>query len=240
MEVPEPLVVGAVTGAVHVEQGDDQSGLAVIPPDAAGRLDVFGRGDRLAHDHHQAKARDVEPDRDHVGRDRAVDPARIAVRGFKPAPGTGDLICRHPAGELDHLVEPVAAGEQAGVASGPDAPSIDRQGALDLFLDDPPGTAELAQAVEVAEDGHVGIGGVVGVPVRPRFKVGLLGRTHQGKPNPAHHDLGTDPGGGDAKILACRHGLLGDGPGEEGVAAVGTRWREDPGICPAEQRLHLR
>ena len=85
----------------------------------------------------------------------------------------------------------------------------------------PPRAAQLAQAVEVAEQRHVGVGGVRRVPVAAGVAVGALGGAHQGEPGLAHQDLRIAALGGDAEIEAG--GGLGerDGAGEEGIAPVG-------------------
>ena len=74
MEQPELLVVGAVARLVQVEHASPPGpGLSASPADAAGGLDVLGRGLRLTLNEHQAEAGDVEADRDHVGGERHVD-----------------------------------------------------------------------------------------------------------------------------------------------------------------------
>jgi hypothetical protein len=50
----EALVVGAVAGAVDVEEGDDEARALLVAADAAGRLDVLGGGLGLAEDDHEA------------------------------------------------------------------------------------------------------------------------------------------------------------------------------------------
>ena len=87
----EALVVRPVARLMNVEDGDGQAGLFVIAADAAGGLDILGAGLRLAENHHEPEADDVEADRDHVGRDGHVDAVFLAVSEGKPSLGLGNL-----------------------------------------------------------------------------------------------------------------------------------------------------
>jgi hypothetical protein len=76
----EALVVGAVAGAVDVEEGDDEARALLVAADAAGRLDVLGGGLGLAEHDHEAEAGDVEADRDHVGGEGTTSTRSLAVK----------------------------------------------------------------------------------------------------------------------------------------------------------------
>ena len=106
----------------------------------------------------------------------------------------GDPVGGHPRGELDDLGEGLAVAEEPLVFADPPAQAVALEGVPDFFFENPPGAAELAQAVEVAEHGHVGIGGVVAVALAGRpdpagVAIGALGRAHDGEERPAHHHL---------------------------------------------------
>ena len=99
--VAEPVVVRSVPRLVHVQQRDDQSRTVVRPSDAARRLDVLGVHLRLAEHQHQSQARDVETDRDHVRRQRAVDAVvSIVEQAFEPPPRRRHLVGRHASARL--------------------------------------------------------------------------------------------------------------------------------------------
>ncbi len=73
MELAELLKVHSVARLVHVEHNNHQAGAIVITANPARCLDVFGCGLRLALNQHQAKSRDIQSDRNHVGGKRHVD-----------------------------------------------------------------------------------------------------------------------------------------------------------------------
>ena len=235
----EPLEVRAVARPVDVEQRHDQAGPVGVAADAARRLDVLGAGLGLAEHDHQAQPGDVEADRDHVGGDRHVHPVLLVEPQGQPALRLGDLVGGHAGGQLDDLVGDRPVGEEPLLLADPLAVGVAGEPGVDLVLDDPPAAAQLAQAVEVAEQRHVGVGGVVGVLLAAVGVVGLLGGPEQGQIGPQHHDLEAAPLGGEPQIepgvaLAGRMGL-----GEERVAAVGTRRREDIDLPAVEQGLDL-
>ena len=160
--VPEALVVGAVARLVDVEQRHDEPGPLVVAADAARRLDVLGVRLGLAEHDHQPEPRDVETDRDHVGRDRAVHALLDLVeRRLESAPRLGHLVGRHARGQLDHLGEGLAVLKEPGLLADPLARAVALDRVLDLLLENPARAAQLAQAVEVAEHRHVRVGGIL-------------------------------------------------------------------------------
>jgi len=76
----EPLEVRTIARTMDVEQGDHEAGLFGVASDTAGRLDVFSRRLRLTEHHHQPETRDVQADRNHVGRQRDVDVLIVGKR----------------------------------------------------------------------------------------------------------------------------------------------------------------
>ena len=106
-----------------------------------------------------------------------------------------------------------------------------------FILDQPSCTAQFPQAVEVPEQRHVRIGGVrrVGLPLY----VGRLPRGKERQVSSQHDDLGTAPLSRNADVqagvaLLCRVRF-----GEERIATVRTRWREDVDVPMVEQRPNL-
>ena len=113
MVVPEALVVGAVPRLVDVEQRHDEPRPLVVATDAARGLDVLGVRLRLAEHDHQPEPRDVEADRDHVGRDRAVHALLDVVEAQRqPPPRLGHLVGGHARGQLHDLRERLAVLEE--------------------------------------------------------------------------------------------------------------------------------
>ncbi len=87
----EPLIVGAVAGLVDVEQRHDQAGAVGVTANAAGGLDVFGAGFRLAQHDHEAKPDDVQADGNHVGGQGDVHAFVLVERQGQAALGGGDI-----------------------------------------------------------------------------------------------------------------------------------------------------
>ena len=239
MVVAEPLVVGAVPGLVCVQQGDHQPRPLIVPPHPAGGLDVLGMGLRLALNHHQPQPRNVQAHGDHVGGDGAIDPLLLVEGAFQPLPRFGHLVGGDAGGQLQHLGKGAAVLEQAPRFADALALAVLLEGVLHLLLQNAPGAAEFAQAVEVAEHGHVRVGGVVLVLVPAGFPKGPLRRAHQRQPDLAHDQFGAASRGGDAEIAAPRGFLQRQGEGKEGIPPVRPRRWEDLGLRPAEQGLNL-
>ena len=237
--VTETLVVGAVTRLMDVQQGDDKARPAFVASDPAGRLDVLGVRLGLAEHDHQPEPGDIQTDRDHVGRDRAVHALPLVEGALQAAARLRDLVRRDARGQLHHLRECLAVLEEAAPLT--DAPTlpVPPGGILNFLFEDPAGAAELAQAVEVAEHGHVRVGGVHLVSVPARVAVGLLGRAHQRKPHPAHHRLRVPARAGNTEIQTPGRRLRRLRLGEEGVPPAWAGRREHLGVRPPEQRLDL-
>ena len=71
----------------------------MVATDAAGRLDVFRGGFWLALHDHQPEARDVETNRDHVGREGDIDGFGIPTKdGLEALLRFRDLIGRDARG----------------------------------------------------------------------------------------------------------------------------------------------
>ncbi len=175
--VAEALVVRAVARLVDVEERDDEPGPLVVAADAARRLDVLGVRLRLTEHDHQPEPRDVEADRDHVRRDGAVDALLDVVEANpQPPPRLGHLVGGHARGQLHDLREVLAVLEEPALFADPLAAAVGLDRVLNLFLEDPPRPAQLAQAVEVAEHRHVRVGGVLVVLVAARVAVGSARR----------------------------------------------------------------
>ncbi len=240
MIVAEALVVRSVARLVHVQQRDDQPRAVVRATDPARRLDVLGVHLRLPEHQHQSQAGDVEADRNHVRRQRAVDAVVSIVEGaFQPPARLGHLVGRHARGQLQHLREGGAVAEQPLRLTDPPPRPIARNGRADLLLQDATGPAQLAQAVEVGERRHVGIGRVPRIPVAAALVPGERRRAHQRQLQAAHQHLGVAALRGDADVeprgrLRRRHGT-----GEKGVAPIRSGRREHLGQRPGEQRLDL-
>ena len=145
VEVPEGLVVRAVPGSRRVEHGDHQPGVSAADP--ARGLDVLGGRLRLAHHGHEAEPVDVDADGDHVGREDDIEGLRIWMPDIHPAQVVGDVTRWLPAGQLDAMLD------LPPVACVPAAEEL--EAVIDVVLDLHPGTAEDAQAVEVADQGPV-------------------------------------------------------------------------------------
>ena len=170
----------------------------------------------------------------------AVDAVVPVVEpAFEPTPRLGHLVGRDARGQLEHLGEVGAVAEQAARLADPAPRPVARDGGADLLLEDPPRPAQLAQAVEVGQRRHVGIGGVPRVSAAPRLVPRVRSRPHQRQQHPAHQDLGVPALRGDADVLPCRRLRRRQGPGEERVAAIRPRRGEHLGHRPREQRLNL-
>ncbi len=241
VEEAEPLVVGAVARAVDVEDGDDQAGLVPLAADAGGGLDVLGGHLRLGEDGHQAEPGDVQADGDHVGRQGDVHATARSVGAAEGGLGGGDLVGAVAGGQLGgHGVDDAVGERRGGLGlAQASALAVLAQAAGDLVLDQPAGAAQLAEAVEVAQQGHVRVGGVLGVGGAAAGEVELLGGRHQGEVGLHQDPLGAAALGGDAEVEAGGGLRGGHGHGEERVAAVGAGGREDLDRGAAEEGLDL-
>ena len=123
----------------------------------------------------------------------------------------------------------------------PDPPPrpVAGDGGADLLLQDAPRPAQLAQAVEVGERRHVGIGRVPRIPVAAGRVPGVRRRPHQGQQHAAHQHLRVPALRGDADVEPRRRLRRGHGAGEERVAPVRPGRREHVRRRPGEERLHL-
>ena len=118
---------------------------------------------RLPEHQHQPQARDVETDRDHVRRKRAVEAVvSIVEAAFEPPARLGHLVGRHARGQPQHLRERGAVAEQPPRLTDPPPRAVARDGRADLLFQDATGPAQLAQAVEVRERRHVRIRSATG------------------------------------------------------------------------------
>ena len=197
-------------------------------------------GLRLSVDQHQPKALDVEPDRDHVGRDRAVDSLLAVVKGASEAPsGLGDPVGAHPGRKFHHTGEAEPVPEQARRLTEAPTVAIPLECVLHLLFQNPSGAPKLAQAVEVAEHGHVRIRGIGRVPVAARLAPRPLRRAHECEHHPAHHLLRVAPLGGDPEVPSRVPLRCGQGAGEERVPAVRSGRRKDLGGRAREEGLDL-
>ena len=176
----------------------------VAAADAASRLDVFGGGLRLAEHAHQAQAGDVQTDRDHVRRDRAVDPLLFVEADPEPAARLSDLVGRDSRGEFHDLRERPAIAEEPRLLADAPPLAVALERVADLFFEDPPRAAELAEAVEVSEHGHVRVDWVLVVLVSAGLAVQMFGGAHQRQPDLAHDDLRVATLRCDADVAASR------------------------------------
>ena len=126
----ESLVVGTIAWLVDVEERDDEAGLVLVPPHAAGRLDVLGVSLRLSRYHHQPQARDVEADRDHVRGQGAVHSLlHVGEVRLEAPPGRRDPVGRNARGELDGLLEDGATRRAStGITKPPTLPAVGLEG----------------------------------------------------------------------------------------------------------------
>ena len=97
------------------------------------------------------KARDVKANGDHVGRDGAVHPLLDLIEWcFEAAPRFRDFVGGNARSKLDYLGQGLPILKQASRFADPLAASISLDRILDLFLENPSRSSQLAQAVEVA------------------------------------------------------------------------------------------
>jgi hypothetical protein len=116
-----------------------------------------------------------------------------------------------------------------------------------LVLDDAAATAELAQAVEVPEQRHVGIRRVVPVAASAFLLVDARGCGHQREVGAEEDDLEAAPLRGDAEVEApvararpgVVEGLDGNRLREERITDIRPWRREDVDIAPREERVDL-
>jgi hypothetical protein len=123
----------------------------MVAADAAGCLDVLGTGLGLTERDHQAEPGNIETDGDHVGRNRNVGTVFLAEWQRQAAFGFGNLGRAHSARELDRLVIDLAILEESLGFANPSPVGIGRQAIADFVFDQASGTAEFAQAIELAE-----------------------------------------------------------------------------------------
>ena len=115
-------------------------GLSSERPTRLVALDVLGVQLRLPEHQHQPQARDVETDRDHVRRKRAVDAVvSIVEAAFEPPARLGHLVGRHARGQLQHLRERGAVAEQPPRLTDPPPRAVARDGRADLLFQDATG-----------------------------------------------------------------------------------------------------
>jgi len=87
----------AVARLVQIEDRNDEPRSVRVAPDPTDGLDILGRSLWLALHEHQAEAENVEPDRDHVCRERDIDGLAAPLEWrFEPLLGLGNLIGRNP------------------------------------------------------------------------------------------------------------------------------------------------
>ena len=228
--MPEALVVGAVAWFVGVQQCDDEPRLRISAPHATRRLDVLGMRLWLAHDDHKPEPGNIETYRYHVGGNGEIHPVVLVERGSQLSAGFRDLVRAHPGREFYNLPDVLSVLQE--ICSRPDAPSLAAdalQGVLDFLLHDPTRTAQLAQAIEVAENRHVRIGRVVRGLVSTGIPICLLSRTHQSQERPTHEDLRVATLGCNTEIHARGHLRGRHDSGEERVPSV----RSGRGKTPA-------
>jgi hypothetical protein len=157
----EALVVRAVARLVEVERRHHQPRPRHVTPHPRGRLNVLARGLGLARHHHEAQAVDVDADGDHVGREEHIDVLLVRDRLAQPIARAGDAVHALARGELDRLAElsntkpprraprpPRCGARRCGRSASAPRP---RRGAH---------ATELAQRVEVADEGGVRVGRV--------------------------------------------------------------------------------
>ena len=95
--LPELFVKRAVARLVQIEDRDDEPRPVPVAPEPTGGLDILGRSLWLALHEHQAEAENVEPDRDHVGRERDIHGLAVPLEWrFEPLLRLGNLIGRNP------------------------------------------------------------------------------------------------------------------------------------------------
>ena len=162
----EALVVRAVPGAMDVQQGDHQAGAGLIPSHPAGGLDVLRRGLRLAQDHHEPQAADVEAYRDHVrggSRPRVPSPQiRVSLRFVSATRSVVSRdVARHFSGDSRF------AARLGFVHSAMGAEVADTRSTVFTM----PGCPEPTEVAEVADERHERVCNFDGFspPPRPPF-----------------------------------------------------------------------
>ena len=163
----------------------------------------------------------------------------IVERRPQTSPRVRHLVGGHSGREFHDIPSSSAALERAGRLADALAVPITTDRALHFFFQDPPRSAEFPQRVEVAEHGHVRIGGIGLVGIAARALVGTLRRAHQREPRPTHEHLGVAARRDDAEIEASRHLLRRADAGEEGVVPRRPRRRKYLRERAGEQRLDL-
>ena len=159
--------------------------------------------------------------------------------GLQSAPRLGYPVGAHPRGQLDHVGEAGPVAKQPLRLAEPLAIAVALEGVLDLLFQDPPGAAELAQAVEVAEHGHVGVGRIVPVTRTAGITPRPFRRAHQRQQHPPHRLLRVAALSGDAHVLARISLRRRHAAGEERIASRRSRWREDVRRRAPEEPLNL-
>ena len=143
-------------------------------------------------------------------------------------------------GQLDRLVGDLAVLEQALRLADPLAAAVAGQPVADFVLDDPPGAAQLAQAVEVAEQRHVrDRPDLSGRLLAAELGVGLLCRGQERQVDPQHDHLGAAALGGDADVQPGVALLRRMDLGKERIPAIRAGRREDVHLPAVEQRADL-
>jgi hypothetical protein len=145
---------------------------------------------------------DVEADGDHVRGDGHVHPVVVVERQRQPPLGLGHLVSAHAGGQLDHLVGDLPLREKPLLLAVPLTAGVARQAGAHLVLDDPPAAAQLAEAVEVAEQRHVGVGRVVLVSLAAVSCVPLMRGSEEREVGAQQDDLQATPLGGNAEVEA--------------------------------------
>jgi hypothetical protein len=97
---------------MDIQKGDEQPGAAVVASHPARCLDIFRRRLGLSEHDHETEPRDIESNRNHVGRDRDVDALLATERQCQPTLCVGDLVGALARGKLDHVLSYFAVGER--------------------------------------------------------------------------------------------------------------------------------
>ena len=159
MKLPELLEVHSIARLVKVQYREDKARPRMISTDATCRLNIFGGSLRLTLDNHEPKAADIETNGNHIRR-------QSNIYGFRFRPKTGikalfrfrDLVRRDARGELHRFLDASVSKGSIGGSDPPALGTIARGAITNLVFDNSARATQLAQGVEIAQGGHIGIG----------------------------------------------------------------------------------
>ena len=126
-----------------------------LPTDAAGRLNILGAVLGLACNDHQAKPRDIDADRDHVGCQKGIEWALTASATIALLGWVFEL-CFEPIEDLRDINGALARGQLIDPFQGADESAAETalvhslQSCADGIVCHPPHAAQFAHRTEIA------------------------------------------------------------------------------------------